>query len=140
MDIHKLKDLSPDDRLSVLQGEAAKIEEQVYTRFLSDDELDRKKDELTKNAILIATIEEEKKEAVASFKDRLDPIRDAFNECREALKVGGVQETGLVYVIPDHDQNMMHVVTGAGDLLHSRRMLPEERQFRLPTLNKTANG
>lgn len=139
MDIHRLKDLSPDDRLSVLQGEAAKIEEQVYTRFLSDDELDRKKDELTKNAILIATIEEEKKAEMQAYKDKLDPIRDAFKECREALKVGGIQETGLVYVIPDHDQSMMHVITSAGDLLHSRRMLPEERQFRLPNM-KTANG
>lgn len=98
MDIFKLKDLSEDERLTVLLGEAITTEEQVYMKPLSPDELSIKKDELTNAAILKAVIEDELAEIKSQYKDNIvDPL---------------------------------------GNVLSSRRMLPEERQFRISSLNK----
>jgi hypothetical protein len=137
MDVHKLKDLHPDDRLSVLQGEAIKQVEQVYTRFLTEEEMTKYKDEVSQTAIVIAATEEELRQVKADFKDKLDPLRAEFKVALTAVSTRGIQETGMCYLLPDYDTQMIHVVTKAGDVLNSRRMLPEEKQFNIShQLNK----
>lgn len=137
MDIYKLKDLSDDERQTVLQGEALSVEEQAYMKPLSPEELAIKKDDLASAAILKAVIEEELAEIKAQYKDKLEPLREKVTEAIQAIKNKAVEVKGNVYKLPDYENQMIHIIDSMGQVLSSRRMLPEERQFRIPAiLNK----
>lgn len=134
MDIYKLKDLSEEDRQSVLQGESIAIEEHGYMKPLSTEELAIKKDELANAAILKAIIEDELAEIKAQYKDKIEPLRITVGECIDAIKNKAVEVHGKVYKLADYENQMIHVVDPLGNVLNSRRMLPEERQFRIQTI------
>jgi len=131
MYVHTLKDLSIDDRQSVLQGEALAVEEQVYMRPLTEDEIGQKKDELVQASLLKAVIEEELKEIKEEFKAKIEPLKDQITESLTAIKNKAIESKGQVYRLPDYDNQMIHTVDVMGVVLSYRRMLPEERQFRI---------
>lgn len=133
MDIFKLKDLSEDERLTVLLGEAITTEEQVYMKPLSADELSIKKDELANAAILKAVIEDELAEIKSQYKDKIEPLRNIVSESILAIKNKAVEVKGTVYKLADYENQLIHIVDPLGNVLSSRRMLPEERQFRINT-------
>jgi hypothetical protein len=136
MDIFKLKDLSEEDRQSVLQGESLTVEEHAYMKPLTQDELSIKKDELANAAILKAVIEDELAQIKAQYKDKIEPLREIVNKSIEAIKNKAIEVKGNVYKLADYDNQMIHMVDPLGNVLSSRRMLPEERQFRISTINK----
>lgn len=131
MDIFQLKDLSAEERRTVLLGEAVKVEQQAYMRPLSQAELLIKKDELTNNSILKAKIEDEFSEVKKEYKSKLDPLKDLIHETLDALRNKAVLVKGNVYVLSDPKNKMMHNVDVDGNVLSSRPMLPEERQLRI---------
>lgn len=136
MDIYKLKELSLEERDTILEGEALKVEEQAYMRPLSKEELDIKKDDLASAAILKAVIEEELQQIKEDYKLKLTPLRDKITEALSALKNKAEQVKGKVYQLADYENQMIHYVDPMGHVLSSRRMLPEERQFRITTTAK----
>lgn len=131
MDIYRLKDLSEEERQGVLQGEALTIEEHGYMKPLTNEEISLKKDDLANAAILKAIIEDELAEIKASYKDKIEPLRETISEAIDAIKNKAVEVHGKVYKLADFDNQMIHVVDPFGNVLSSRRMLPEERQFRI---------
>lgn len=131
MDIYRIKDLSAEDRASVLQGEALTISEQAYMKPLSPDELNVFKDDLANAAILKAVIEDELNEIKLQYKAKIEPLRLRVSEAIDAIKNKAVEVKGDVYKMADHDNNMIHHVDPLGNVLSSRRMLPEERQLRI---------
>lgn len=136
MDVYRLKDLSEEERQSVLQGEALTVEEQAYMKPLTPEELAIKKDDLATAAILKAVIEDELAEIKSQYKEKLEPLREKVSEAIEAIKNKAVEVKGHVYKLPDYENQMIHIVDSLGQVLSSRRMLPEERQFRIQQLNK----
>jgi predicted GNAT superfamily acetyltransferase len=140
MDVYKLKTLSVEDRLSVLRGESLKVEVQSYMQPLSPEELAIKKDEFTNAAILKAATENDLAEVKKEFKDKLDPLRSKISECLTAIKNKAIEVTGDVYMMDDHENQMIHFVDPNGNVLSSRRMLPEEKQTRIMTPLKEANS
>lgn len=133
MDVYKLKDLAEDDRKLVLESESISIEELGYTKRLSEEELQIKREDLANAAIKKAMIEDEFAEIKAQFKDRLEPVNIVLKESIEAVKNRSVSIMGKVYKLADYDNQMIHVVDPFGNVISSRRMLPEERQFRIQT-------
>lgn len=131
MDIYQLKNLSEEERLTVFQGEAMRSEEQVYARQLTEIELSEHKEEFAQNSILTAVIEDEFADVKSNYKAKLEPLKEKRKTLLEAIKTRTVQEAGIVHLLPDYDNQMVYVVTKAGDVLHSRRMKPEERQFQI---------
>lgn len=131
MDIYRLKDLSQADRRAVLDSEAATITEQDYMRPLADEELAALKSDLAQACVQKGFIDNEFSDVKADFKARLKPINSSINTAIMCLTSRMKNEQGKVYMVPDHDHNMMHSVTEQGDVLNSRPMRPEERQLRL---------
>lgn len=134
MDIYRLKDMPEDDRVSVLTSESVSIEEHAYMKPLTPDEIAVKKDNLANDSIMKAMIEDEFAEIKASYKDKLDPLKDSIHESLQAIKNKAIEVKGKVYKMPDYDNQMIHVVDPDGNVLSSRRMLPEERQFRIQSI------
>lgn len=133
MDIYKLKELSQEDRQIVFQSEAISVEELGYTKPLSEEELTLKREELANAAILKAMIQDEFAEVKAQYKERISPLSEVVKESIQAIKNKSVEVMGKVYKFADYENQMIHVVDPLGNVLNSRRMLPEERQFRITT-------
>lgn len=136
MEIYTLKDKSEEDRMGVLEGENIAVEEQAYMKPLTPEELAIKKDDLANAAILKAVIEEELSQVKAQYKDKIEPLRLIVQESIEAIKNKAVEVKGKVYKMADYENQMIHIVDPLGNVLSSRRMLPEERQFRIPQISK----
>lgn len=137
MDIHKIKDLSDEDRQQLLQGESMPgHEEQVYPRMLSEAEIAAEEKAVAQYSIHIAAIKDEMAEAMKVFKDRLKPLQASFLASLGAVKTGSVQEKGKVYRIPDYDNRMVHVISEHGTVIQTRQIKPEERQYFFTTSHK----
>lgn len=138
MNIEHLKNLTNEDRKSVLESEAIAVEEGKYEKPLTPDELLFYKDELAVHSINQAVIMDEFAEIKKDFKDRLEPIKEKISESIQAIKYKSIQKEGRLYKLADFDDQMIHKVDELGNIIHSRKMLPEERQFRIQALKTAA--
>jgi hypothetical protein len=139
MDIERLKTLSEQDRKAVLESEALAVEEGKYQKPLTNDEVLYYKDILAENSINQAVILDEFQQVKDTYKERLKPIKEVISESLEAIKTRSIEKEGRLYKLADFEDQMIHKVDESGNVIHSRKMLPEERQFRIAALNhKTA--
>ena len=139
MEIEKLRTLSNEDRRSVLESEALSVEEGKYTKPLSKEELAFYKDQLADKSIQQATILDELKSVKEDFKARLEPVQSEIKKSLSAVKFKAIECDGRLYKLADFEDQMIHKVDELGNVISSRKMLPEERQFRIQLLKeKTA--
>lgn len=132
MDFKALRNMSPEERRDTLEGTAEPgREKRTFMKELTPDQMSIAKDQLAQNAMMMASIQAEKKDAIAEFKARLSPVESAYTEAREQIKAQAIEVNEDCYVVRDYDSRQVHYVTGEGVPVHSRAMLPEERQFTL---------
>lgn len=131
MNIDHLKNLSAEDRKSVLESESIAIEDGKYEKPLTTDELAFYKDELAVHSISQAVILDEFADIKDEFKEKLKPIKEKISESLQAIKYKSIQKEGRLYKMADFEDQMIHKVDELGNVIHSRKMLPEERQFRI---------
>lgn len=131
MNIERLKTLSQADRKAVLETEATEIKEGKYTKPLTAEELAFYKDQLSERSIQQSEILDELSELKKSFKTRLEPIAADIKKALQAVKFKAIQAEGKLFHLPDYDEQMIHTVDELGNIINSRRMMPEERQFRI---------
>jgi hypothetical protein len=137
MDVTRLKDLPEDDRKSVLEGEAIKVEDhQQYTRPLTEDEILFYKDELSQNSIQQAIMQDEFQKQKDAFKEQITPIRKAISTALEAIRFKAITCEGKLYKLADFEKQIIHIVDEHGNVVNTRIMLPEERQFRIQALKQ----
>lgn len=138
MDIQKLKDL-PIDEIENVLAEATTIDDNItYYRPMDPTEVSIVQNELSVASIEKSYLEEEIEEAKQGFKERMEPIKERVSEAIAELKTKTRKITGKVYTLADHETNMVHMVDSKGNAINSRQMKPEERQYRLPVINKAA--
>lgn len=139
MDIERLKQLSAADRKAVLDAEAFKTEEGRYEKPMSADELAYAKDKVSELCITENQIQDELKDIKKTFKSRLEPISIEKRTHLRNIKHRSQEKEGQLYLLQDFDTEMIHKVDQDGNVIHSRKMLPEERQKWAFSLNqKTA--
>jgi hypothetical protein len=138
MNVHQIKNMTPEERFVTLEGENFAVQEQSYMKPLTDQELAEKRAELSQALIEISVIEDEFKTVKDQFKARLEPLKDQKTETLQAVKSRGILTKGKVYLMPDHENRVMHIVTGEGLVLDSRMMRPEERQLTIQHNQKSA--
>ncbi len=138
MNVHNLKDLSFEDRMSVLESESARSEEQSYMKPLTDKELIDYRAEFSQTSIEISVIEDELDDIKKDFKARLEPLKASVSIALAAIKQRGLWIKGKVYLMPDHENRVMHIVSSEGIVIDSRMMKPEERQYLLNSNQKAS--
>lgn len=136
MDVYRLKDLSAEERQTVLLGEAVSGDEQVYLKTLTPEELHITREGMANDSILLNQYEAEFKDVKDKHKNMVSPIKERRDKALEAIRLKAVPVKGKVWLLADHENKMMHSVTDEGYVLGSRPMLPEERQYRIAHLNK----
>lgn len=121
-----MPDVTPSERLNILQQNADQVEETTYQKPLTEEVLAEKKDMLTKNSIDLYDLEEEKKEAVKVFKDQIDPLKKENKILLHEIRTGQQTVKGTIFHMVSTDDTMMETYDREGYIISSRRLKPGE--------------
>lgn len=127
------------ERLMVLQENAAKIEKTTYQKTLTPDEIATRLEDLGDNCIKLSQIDDEKKEVMAEFKLRTDPLTITNKMLLTEIKTKQTTVDGTLYHMANHEDGFMETYDQEGMLIGTRRLRPEEKQGTIFSLGKTAN-
>ncbi|WP_353124083.1 hypothetical protein [Dysgonomonas capnocytophagoides] len=130
------QDKSEQERKSFLADNCDAVEEHGYTRRFSTDELNQKKENLANLSVEINDIEEEKKDAMESYKDRLKPLNIDKKVLLDEIKKKSEFVNEECYKFIDHEEKVVGYYNKLGELVSSRPIMPQEMQktiFQLKT-------
>lgn len=122
------QDVPEEQRWQVISDSADAIEQIGYTRRFTSEELNQKKESLANYSIEINDIEEEKKDAMDVFKDRLK-----FPSEQKKLLLGQIKESAEFVKedcakIIDHESRLVGFYNKLGELVYTRPIMPQEMQ------------
>lgn len=129
---------TPEERKRLLLDNADKVERTDYIKPLTPEEIDLKRELHTDNAIKLSEIEEEKKEAMADFKARIDPIATENKMLLQQIKTRQEEVSGTLYTFFNIDERTATVYDENGECVLSRRMRPDENQTTILSMSKKA--
>ena len=131
-------DVSPSERLQLLQDNADKIENAKYYVQLTPEELDAKREKLTDNSIRLSEFEDELEEIKVGFKSKMNPLKIENKGLLVEVKTKQQLKSGNLYHIANHNSSMMEIYDSNGELVSSRRLLPEEKQQTIMSVMRPA--
>ena len=122
------KDIALEERASFLEDNCDSVEEVTYSRAFEPEELALKREQLTDASIKIADIEEEKKEVMDGFKERLKPLQEQKADAIKALRDKSQTVTEKCYKFLDEETKMVGFYNKEGNLVSSRPAFQKELQ------------
>jgi hypothetical protein len=132
-----LQGVSPKERIQVLRDSAEKVENFTYPKKLSGDDLSLLKDDMVRDSVQLAKLEDAKKEFNTEHKSQVKPLKQNFAITLNKLRSKVEEVTEEVYLMADQEEGLMGYYNGEGNLIHSRVLRPEEKQFRIVDMSKT---
>lgn len=128
--------LPEKERIQMLRDNADKVmSDYGYTKRFTPEQLVRMKETLSDISIEVNDLEEQKKEAMAGFKDRIKPVITARKQLLKNLKTKSEFVNEECYKMVDHEEGRVGFYNKDGELVDSRNIYPEERQATILTLN-----
>lgn len=122
------KDIALEGRASFLEDNCDAVEEVTYSRAFEPEELALKREQLTDASIKIADIEEEKKEVMDGFKERMKPLQEQKADAIKALRDKSQTVTEKCYKFLDEETKMVGFYNKEGNLVSSRPAFQRELQ------------
>ena len=122
------KDIALEERASFLEDNCDAVEEVTYSRAFEPEELALKREQLTDASIKIADIEEEKKEVMDGFKERLKPLQEQKSEAIKSIRDKSQTVTEKCYKFLDEETKMVGFYNKEGNLVSSRHAFQRELQ------------
>lgn len=122
------KDVAIEQREQFLRDNCDAVEQVTYSKLFLPEELAKQQDVLTKVSIEIADIEEEKKEVMDGFKERLKPLQIEKQEAIQRLKSKSQTVTEECFKFLYEEEKMVGFFNKQGDLVSSRPAFPGELQ------------
>ena len=122
------KDLAIEAREEFLRNTCDGTEEVSYSRVFSPEELAKQRELLTDASIRLADIEEEKKQAMADFKEQAKPYAEQRAKAIQNLRTKAETVTEVCYKYFDEETNMVGFYNREGNLVSSRPAFPDEMQ------------
>lgn len=135
-----MPDVTPKERLMMLQENAHKVEQTTYQKALSAEELAARREDLADNCIKLNQFEDELKEVKDEFKLKMDPLKTTNKTLLTEIKTKQTTIDGTLFHLANHEDGMMETYSEDGYLVSSRRLRPEEKQPNLFALKNGTHG
>lgn len=129
-------DLTPEERLTMLQDNAYKIELQEIRRPYTPEQIVGFKDQLAEESIILGGLEDKLDEIKQQYKTEMQPHKDKHKEAYIAIRDKSFKSEENIYMFPDYDNNNMDMYDANGYYLSTRKLFPGERQVNIKPLNK----
>lgn len=140
MNEKNLMSMDPVQRLDYLQTNADHIEEGEYFQSFGEEDIQDVERELADAAMKLDTKQEEFKEVKADFKNKIDVLKADFTSNLKNLKQKGERVKGKLFLFADQESKMMNTFDKSGQLVHSRRLKPEEKQLSTMSIARNASN
>jgi hypothetical protein len=131
---------SPSQILQILKDNAETTTQFTYSRPLESEELNVVKDNYAQNGIKLQAIEEERKAVTEKFTLQIKPIKAANQELLETIKHQAETVNEEVYLISDQEQGDMDYYNSKGQVVYTRKLMPQEKQLRMLKVEKTGTN
>lgn len=125
-------------REEFLEANCDAVEPMEYSRRFSGEEMAGMKDTLSDLCIQINRIENEKKDVMDSFKEKLKPLNDEKKQLLEDIERQTTLVTGNCYKFIDHEEKMVGYYNKQGELVYSRPIQKQEMQKTIMSVSRTA--
>lgn len=132
MDKFLLMDKPVEQRKQILSDSCDAIEEIGYMKHFTPEQLLQKKDQLADVSIVIDKVENEKKDAMNAFKEKLKPLNEDKKTLLVDINNKARHVTERCYKMIDYDSRMVGYYTEEGELVHARPIQPQEMQKTIP--------
>ena len=130
-----LKTMPKEEILDNMNAIAHTVEERSYTKNLTEDELENRKDEYSTIGIKLSEITDQKKENSAHFKLIEKEPKARASELISSIKFKSEQRYGKLFLVDDQESNMMYSFDSNGICVDARPLTREEKQLKLKTVN-----
>lgn len=121
------ENVSLEDRIRQLRDNADIQENGPYTRSLTQEELDLRRESLADNCIEKTRLEGELKAVKAEFKGKIEPLSVQNALICQEIKTKQAEFDGTTFGFADHENGMMNFYDDRGEWIGSRRLKPEEK-------------
>lgn len=125
-------------REEFLEANCDSVEEMEYSRRFTGEELSGMKDVLSDVCIQINRIENEKKEAMDGFKERLKPLNDEKKQLLEEIEQQSTLVTEHCYKFIDHEAREVGYYNRLGELVYSRPVQKQEMQKTIMSVSRVS--
>lgn len=129
-----MPDIDAAERRRILQDNADKVEQGSYFKVLNEEETLVLREELAEVSIKQRTLDQERKDMLAEWKERMEPVKRRKEVLIDNLRSGQEELEGNLYLIADHDAGDMLYYDGEGVLIKTRRLRPDERQVKIMSM------
>lgn len=125
----------------ILSSNAETITEGEYYRPLSEEDIEARRRLYADTCIRIKDLDSKKKLAVEHFKGKMKPLNEANSITLDEIKTKQVKCDGVLYEVPNYDDEVMETYNEEGDFISHRKMRPDEKNggtnvFTLPAIAK----
>jgi|AntRauTorckE5430_2_1112549.scaffolds.fasta_scaffold00894_6 hypothetical protein len=127
--------LQPKDRHDNLASVCYEEAQKNYTKNLTEEEVLDRKEEYAEMGLVISEMEDEKKNYLEAFKERMKPKKEKAQELLSSIKFKSEQRFGNVYSVDDQEEGMMYFFDDSGYCVDARPLTRDERQTRIKQLN-----
>lgn len=126
-----LDNMSPSERLEFLDLHANSIKEERYTAPLSEEELDEMKAIVTRLAVQIQELEDQKQVFMDELKMKMKPLEETYENVVREVRTQGRIGYGKVWYMADIDSKTTFKVTEGNLIVGGRPSHKEELEKRL---------
>ena len=131
----EMKDQSIKTKKDTLESVSYEVKVEGYTKILTHEEVTDRRADLSDVCISINDIEEEKKEVINVFKERLKAPKMERSELLASIKHKSEFRNGDLYYIDDQENGFMYIFDEHGECIESRPLKPNEKQTKIKQLN-----
>lgn len=132
MELTLFQDISPEERIEMLDAQADEVTEEQYLRPYEQYELEEKREEYVKMSLQMEQITQEEADFRAEIKERKDPLTKEMKRVLGNIKQGGENVRGKLYKIVNQEERTTGFYNEDGLCVSQRKALPSE--LAAPTL------
>lgn len=123
-----LQDHTQEERAAILAA-SKKTEDITYTRNLTEAEIDAESKRLASEVKILASQEEEKKEVMREYKERIDATRERMERISKTLLDGTKEVTERCLKVVNIDTHEVGFYNVSGELVKVRPLIDDDIQL-----------
>jgi hypothetical protein len=118
-------------RRQMLEDNCYAKENRTYMKDFTEEEMAYMKDNFIADTLQLATMAEELAKIKAEYAEKMKPIAKRVQNLLTDVKLGSRQVTEQVFQFDDQEEGIMGSYNGEGELVATRKLLPNERQLKI---------
>lgn len=140
MEKFMFQDRSPKDREQLLRDNATKVENRTYLRALDSAEVIELQNAYTQKAIELSAADDDLKMHRENYKAIAKPLKVEMGQLIQGIRTSSEEVTEEVFLLADMDEQMMCYYNRLGELVYSRPLMQNEKQYSITESFKIVNN